>query len=137
MADLRLASFALSLAVLGFVTLVRPRRGEPPEEALDVDIPTGIELTVDDGRTIKTYRYGRRVLVGRSTGADLRIEDDRVSRLHARVEMRDDGVYVEDLGSRNGTELNGERVESAKLRVDDEVTVGSATLIFRGVGAWT
>jgi len=136
-ADLRLASFALSLAVLGFVTLVRPRRGEPPQVALDVDIPTGIELTVDDGRTIKTYRYGRRVLVGRSSGADLRIEDDRVSRLHARVEMRDDGVYVEDLGSRNGTELNGERVESAKLRVDDEVTVGPATLIFRGVGAWT
>jgi pSer/pThr/pTyr-binding forkhead associated (FHA) protein len=135
--DLRLASFVLVIAVLGFVTLVRPNRGDPPEEALDVDIPTGIELTVDDGRTIKTYRYGRRVLVGRAAGADLRIEDDRVSRLHARLEMRDDGVYVEDLGSRNGTELNGERVENAKLRVDDEVTVGPATLIFRGVGAWT
>ena len=137
MLDLRLASFGLAIAVLGFLALVRPRWGDPPREALDVAIPTGIELTVDDGRTIKTYRYGRRILVGRAAGADLRVEDDRVSRLHARVEMRDDGVYVEDLGSRNGTELNGERVESHKLRVDDEVTVGPATLIFRGVGAWT
>jgi pSer/pThr/pTyr-binding forkhead associated (FHA) protein len=51
--------------------------------------------------------------------------------------MRDDGVYVEDLNSRNGTMVDGEPVtEPRRLEVDDEVTVGSAALVFRGVGAW-
>ena len=60
-----------------------------------------------------------------------------MSRLHARIEMRDDGVFVEDLGSRNGTQVDGEAVtEPRLLAVDDEVTVGGAALVFRGVGAW-
>jgi pSer/pThr/pTyr-binding forkhead associated (FHA) protein len=51
--------------------------------------------------------------------------------------MRDDGVFVEDLGSRNGTQVDGETVtEPRLLAVDDEVTVGAAALVFRGVGAW-
>jgi pSer/pThr/pTyr-binding forkhead associated (FHA) protein len=51
--------------------------------------------------------------------------------------MRDDGVYVEDLGSRNGTTVEGEPVGTSRLlAVDDEVTVGTAALVFRGVGAW-
>jgi pSer/pThr/pTyr-binding forkhead associated (FHA) protein len=51
--------------------------------------------------------------------------------------MRDDGVYVEDLGSRNGTLVNGTEVTAPRrLEVDDELTVGPAALVFRGVGAW-
>ncbi|MGB8266619.1 MAG: FHA domain-containing protein, partial [Candidatus Velthaea sp.] len=112
-------------------------RGPPPPAALEAAIPTGIEITVVDAGTIKTYRFGRRILVGRAGSADLRIDDPRVSRLHARIEMREDGVYVEDLGSRNGTTVDGTSVTGARLlAVDDEVAVGSASIIFRGVGAW-
>jgi len=94
-------------------------------------------LTVAHAGTIKTYRFGRRILVGRAPSADLRLDDPRVSRLHARIEMRDDGVYVEDLGSRNGTTVDGCAVTAPRaLAVDDEVTVGTAALVFRGVGAW-
>jgi pSer/pThr/pTyr-binding forkhead associated (FHA) protein len=51
--------------------------------------------------------------------------------------MRDDGVYVEDLGSRNGTYVNGEPVVSSRqLARDDEITIGTASIIFRGVGSW-
>jgi pSer/pThr/pTyr-binding forkhead associated (FHA) protein len=136
-ADPRLATLGVSLAVVAFVGLVRDRRGAPPAPALDVEISTGIELTVSAAGTIKTHRFGRRVLVGRAPSADLRLNDPQVSRLHARIEMRDDGVYVEDLDSRNGTRLDGAKIKgSACLRVDQEIEIGAASIIFRGVGAW-
>jgi pSer/pThr/pTyr-binding forkhead associated (FHA) protein len=117
--------------------LIRDRRGAPPAPALDVEISTGIELTISAGGTIKTRRFGRRILVGRAPSADLRLDEPQVSRLHARIEMRDDGVYVEDLGSRNGTRVDGANVRGSRcLRVDEEVEIGSASIIFRGVGAW-
>ena len=137
MTDPRVLTLGLSLAYAAYVVVVRDRRGRPPAPAIDVAIPTGIELTVAHAGTIKTYRFGRRVLVGRAPSADLRLDDPRVSRLHARIEMREDGVYVEDLGSRNGTTVDGEPVSvPRRLEVDDEVTVGAAALVFRGVGAW-
>jgi len=137
MADPRLATLGVSLALVVLVAVVRDRRGPPPPPALDVAIPTGIEVTVAHAGTIKTYRFGRRILVGRAASADLRIDDPRVSRLHARIEMREDGVSVEDLGSRNGTTVDGMPVHgSRRLAVDDEVAIGSAVVIFRGIGAW-
>ena len=137
MTDPRLITLGLSAAFAVYVVLVRDRRGAPPARALEASIPTGIELTVAHAGTIKTYRFGRRILVGRAPSADLRLDDPRVSRLHARIEMRDDGVFVEDLGSRNGTTVDGQTVSEPRLlAVDDEVTVGSAALVFRGVGAW-
>lgn len=137
MTDPRLVTLGLSAAYAAYVALVRDRRGAPPKPAIEAAIADRIELTVAHAGTIKTYRFGRRVLVGRAPSADLRLEDPRVSRLHARIELRDDGVYVEDLGSRNGTSVDGESVVSPRrLAVDDEVTVGSAALVFRGVGAW-
>ncbi len=135
--DPRLATLGVSAALVVYVAVVRDRRGAAPAPALDVAIPTGIELTVADRGTIKTRRFGRRILVGRSPSADLRLDDPSVSRLHARMELRDDGVYVEDLGSRNGTSVDGVAVTAPRrLEVDDEVAVGSAALVFRGVGAW-
>lgn len=137
MTDPRLITLGLSAAYAAYIVLVHDRRGAPPARAIEASIPTGIELTVAHAGTIKTYRFGRRVLVGRAPSADLRLDDPRVSRLHARIEIRDDGVYVEDLGSRNGTTIDGIDVtEPRRLEVDDEVTVGSAALVFRGVGAW-
>ncbi len=136
-ADPRLATLAVSVAVVAFVTFVRGRRGPEPLPALDVEIPTGVELTVSNARTIETFRFGRRVLIGRAPSADLRLDDPQVSRLHARIEMRDDGVYVEDLGSRNGTRVAGANVAGRRcLQVDDEIDIGAASIIFRGVGAW-
>jgi pSer/pThr/pTyr-binding forkhead associated (FHA) protein len=137
MLDPRLATLGVSAAVAVFVVAVRDRRGAPPPPALDAAIATGIELVVDDGATIGTRRFGRRVLVGRAPSADIRIGDPRVSRLHARIEMRDDGVYVEDLGSRNGTSVDGDVIAgSRRLVAGQEIGVGSASIIFRGVGSW-
>ena len=136
MADPRYATLAVTAGLALFVAVVRDRRGPPPPPALDAAIPAGIEVVVDDGATIATRRFGRRILVGRAQTADLRIDDPRVSRLHARIEMRDDGVYVEDLGSRNGTMVNGVVTEGRRLAGGDEIRIGAASVIFRGVGTW-
>ncbi len=137
MADPRYATLAVTAGLALFVLLVRDRRGAPPRPALEATIPAAIELVVDDGATITTRRLGRRILVGRAPSADVRIDDPRVSRLHARIEMRDDGVYVEDLGSRNGTLVDGVPVvTSRQLASGDEITIGTASIIFRGVGSW-
>jgi pSer/pThr/pTyr-binding forkhead associated (FHA) protein len=136
-ADPRYATLAVSAGLAVFVLLVRDRRGAPPPAALDPTIAAGIEVVVNDGATISTRRLGRRILVGRAPSADVRIDDPRVSRLHARIEMRDDGVYVEDLGSRNGTFVDGEAVTtSRRLAKGDEITISTASIIFRGVGSW-
>lgn len=137
MVDPRYATLAVTAGLAVFVLLVRDRRGAPPRAALEATIPAGIELVVDDGATITTRRLGRRILVGRAPSADVRIDDPRVSRLHARIEMRDDGVYVEDLGSRNGTLVDGTPVVSSRqLARGAELTIGTASIIFRGVGSW-
>ena len=136
MVDPRYATLAVTAGLAVFVLVVRDRRGAPPRAALDATIPAGIELVVDNGETIATRRLGRRILVGRAPSADVRIDDPRVSRLHARIEMRDDGVYVEDLGSRNGTLVDGAPVASSRqLANGDEITIGTASIIFRGVGS--
>jgi pSer/pThr/pTyr-binding forkhead associated (FHA) protein len=136
-ADPRYATLAVSAGLALFVMLVHDRRGAPPPPALEATIPAGIELVVDDGATITTRRLGRRILVGRAPSADVRIDDPRVSRLHARIEMREDGVYVEDLGSRNGTLVDGTPVVSSRqLAHGAELTIGTASIIFRGVGSW-
>lgn len=83
----------------------------------------------DDGRALVLAEVGRPYLVGRAAGCDLVLDDDDVSREHASLERRWDGVEVRDLGSKNGVELDGERiVEAARLRDGQVVVVGSTRL---------
>ncbi|BCT92970.1 hypothetical protein LYSHEL_19930 [Lysobacter helvus] len=67
--------------------------------------------------------------VGRSPECDLRIDEPGLSRVHARLMPTDDGVLLEDLGSTNGTFLNGKRVIRGEAHIGDEI--GFDTLRFR------
>ena len=71
--------------------------------------------------------------IGRGTSADVRINEDGVSRLHAKIVRELDGTAkIMDLNSTNGTYVNGRRIEIESLREGDRVRVGqSATLDFR------
>ena len=69
------------------------------------------------------------VVIGRSPGADIVIGDDFVSGKHARISPSGDGAVLEDLGSTNGTLLNGQRVTSAQmLRPGDSIDIGAVKL---------
>ncbi len=66
---------------------------------------------------------------------DLKIPEAAVSRLHARIERKPDGVWVTDAGSTNGTIVNGERVASARLAEHDVVRFGDSVFRFTPHGA--
>ncbi|HEY6853889.1 MAG TPA: adenylate/guanylate cyclase domain-containing protein [Gemmatimonadales bacterium] len=67
---------------------------------------------------------GRALVVGRAVTSDVPIYDPTISRRHAEVALGDRGVKVKDLGSSNGTFLNGARVTDAEASANDIVTFG-------------
>jgi diguanylate cyclase (GGDEF)-like protein len=69
------------------------------------------------------------VQIGRSHRAEIRIEDDSISRAHCKITLDNKAVQVEDLGSSNGTFVNGKRVERAALRDGDKIRVGEVTIL--------
>lgn len=68
------------------------------------------------------------LVVGRSDGVDLKLSDPAVSRRHGRLEVSPSGVSYEDLGSANGSRLNGRRVSTASLSPGDVLELGSTRL---------
>ncbi len=72
-------------------------------------------------------------VIGRSGEADLFLDASRVSRRHARIFVSEAEATVEDLGSKNGTFLQGTRIQGREPLTDgDEIRVGSVSLRFRG-----
>ena len=74
---------------------------------------------------------GERTTIGRSPDCDIFLDDVTVSRKHAVLVQRDDGLFIEDEGSLNGTFLNRRRIEEpARLENGDELQVGKYKLTF-------
>ena len=77
------------------------------------------------------FEIGQELAIGRSATCEVRLPDDgKVSRRHARLFARSGLTFVSDLGSRNGTLLNGVPVEEERLRHGDQISVGESTLVF-------
>jgi two-component system response regulator AtoC len=94
----------------------------------DVDHPAvGFSLLVyyRDGSSLVPLAPGASLVVGRARPADIAIRDRSLSRQHARFELTDGVVWVEDLGSTNGTSVNGKRVGRVRLAPSDRVSLGS------------
>jgi pSer/pThr/pTyr-binding forkhead associated (FHA) protein len=73
--------------------------------------------------------------VGRAPESEVFLDDITVSRAHAVIERRDDGsFFVRDVGSLNGTYVNGEQVDETKLARGDEVQIGMFKLMFFSAG---
>jgi hypothetical protein len=86
-------------------------------------------LVGSDGRQY-SIAMGSTVL-GRGEAAQVRIADVGISRQHARVDFDGARVVITDLGSTNGTAVNGSRVNAAALQPGDTVQIGTTTLTFR------
>jgi pSer/pThr/pTyr-binding forkhead associated (FHA) protein len=71
---------------------------------------------------------GRQIVIGRSSDLDMVLVEEMVSRRHAQITMSGGVITIEDLGSTNGTFVNGEKIQQATLREGDRVLVGTSIL---------
>jgi FhaA, N-terminal domain/FHA domain len=69
-------------------------------------------------------------VIGRSASCDIRLGDANVSRRHAELRQQGTAYWIVDLGSTNGVEVNGTRMEQAKLEHGDTVVLGESELVF-------
>lgn len=83
---------------------------------------------IDKGRVFRDLATP--VSIGREEGNTLRLNDERVSRFHAKVQIDKDDYILTDLESTNGTRVNGTVVQIRRLRFGDRVSVGRSLLLF-------
>jgi Protein of unknown function (DUF3662)/FHA domain len=102
--------------------IAAPAQEPEPEEVL---------FTIDG--KVRTSSKERTVL-GRSRQSDVYVTDANVSRRHAEVVRTGAEYWLVDLGSTNGTLLNGERIERGRLRDGDVITIGSTEILFGRTG---
>src|SRR5215510_6771058 len=107
-------------------TIGQSSRASLVASARDAHIPRSMryKLTSTDGGQHFELREGAALVIGRAPTSDIPIFDPTISRRHAEVRVEDQGVFVRDLGSSNGTFLNGLKIESSPLRLGDVVTFG-------------
>jgi two-component system, NtrC family, response regulator GlrR len=113
------------------------------KQAKSTEPPKSSEPTVEHGETVVGRRprlswrdpdgehqatVEERTVVGSAPGVDVVVSDRTVSRLHAELEPREDGLWARDLGSRNGTFVNGVRVERARIPQGGTLRLGSTAI---------
>lgn len=127
-AEMRIGSLEILGALVVFGAVVGRRRfaaGVPASENMTVLLDVNgrpVELEVSEGRAPR--------VVGRSSDADIPLADPEASRRHAAFQAAAGALYVTDLGSRNGTFLNGKRLssEGIELKIGDHIDVGNTRL---------
>lgn len=100
----------------------------------DDDIDTGspaAEITalevLEEGTSRQVFRFPEgesRIMIGRSEDSELRLKSEFVSRHHSLIIRSDDGLYIEDLNSFNGTIVNSEKISRRRIRLGDTILIG-------------
>ena len=107
--------------------------GELRPVDLDTMTHEGATLVIRSGggRAGEVFKVaGQQMTIGRSPEAEVFLDDVTVSRNHALLVRRRDGLHIDDLGSLNGTYVNRKRIESHKLQNGDELQVGKYKLTY-------
>ena len=110
-------------------TMVYRAPAQEPEEAEAEPEPEPIQATVTFDRKTRVVMAPRAVL-GRSRECDIRLPDANSSRRHAEIRHEDDAWWIVDLGSTNGTLVNGKRASRERLRDGDVIMLGSTEIVF-------
>jgi len=97
-----------------------------PDEATHMDLARQT-LVIRAGNREREFAKGR-VIVGRGRDVDFTVEDPNVSRRHAAIYWSDGKVVIEDLGSTNGTMVNGYPVSSTVVRPGDVIVIGDCRI---------
>jgi pSer/pThr/pTyr-binding forkhead associated (FHA) protein len=71
---------------------------------------------------------GREIVIGRSSELDMVLIEDMVSRRHAKIQTTEDEIAIMDMGSTNGTFVNGEKVKKARLKEGDRILIGTSIM---------
>lgn len=73
-------------------------------------------------------REEREIVIGRSSDLDVVLVEDMVSRKHAKITTHDDQVHIQDLGSTNGTFVNGEKIKRVRVKEGDRILIGTSII---------
>ncbi len=108
---------------------------DEPEEADEQNAtragpPLTLEIIAGPDAGKKKKFKGVRMVVGRTPGVDLQLSDQSASRRHIELIYGDEGVMLKDLGSGNGTKVNGTKVSEKKLEHGDEIAIGKTKIRF-------
>jgi len=107
---------------------------EPPELPALAPLPKDMRFAlavISGDQAGSVFKITKpRSFIGRGPDMDIQIIDREVSRRHAMLEIRGEAGQIVDLGSTNGTFVDGERVEHATLSHQGEFTIGSTTLMY-------
>jgi hypothetical protein len=146
---LLILKIAFLVLLYGFIVLVvrsatKGMEDSPPQESIVLGAAEAARLRAEHGfapaRLLvlrspelgegRTLEIAAPTVVGRDGHSGIRLDrDEFASSRHARIEPRSDGVWVDDLGSTNGTFVNGKRLERAQVvRVGDVIRVGETEL---------
>ncbi len=106
-----------------------PRRAPSKRSSRGGKNGSRLRVVEPTDRRGQTYELGDELTLGRATGCQVTIDDNYVSQLHARVFRREGQLYIEDLGSTNGTYLNRKKVTAPiAVRRGDRLQVGRTVL---------
>jgi pSer/pThr/pTyr-binding forkhead associated (FHA) protein len=146
---LLILKIAFLVLLYGFIVLVvrsatRGMDQSPPQESIILGAAEAAQLRaehglaparllvlkspeLDQGRTLEVAAT---TIIGRDGHSGIQLDrDEFASSRHARIEPRPDGIWLDDLGSTNGTFVNGKKLERAQLvRVGDVIRVGETEL---------
>jgi hypothetical protein len=100
----------------------RERQGPDLRAGVDPRLEVVAAMGLDPGTA---FEIGDSATMGRADGSDIPVDDPFASSVHARIFPRGQFMYIEDMGSTNGTYLNGRRLRAAeRLKVGDTVRIG-------------
>ena len=112
-----------------------PRQAAPPKAAKAAKkaerkaLPVQLAIVEPASLKGRTYPLAEELTVGRAAGCQVTIDDTFASQIHARVFAREGQMFVEDLGSTNGTYLNRQKVQGPQvMRRGDRLQVGNTVL---------